>query len=548
MKKNIFIMLCLILVSMVFLGTIPAAEAAGSAHMSIRSSSGTLHRGDSFTLTVSLSNDQPISNGGVILSYDSNVFEFLGGECHVSNAPLAEVSASRNGGVFVLQTDAVVSGTIFTIRMRVKNSASFGSYSISGSPSLGGASCGLSGVNVTVACKHAYGTASKVDGTSHVSTCTICGKKEKTNHTWNSGNVIKAATCKTTGTKRLTCTGCSATKDETIPVTNDHKYSAWSKTSDSKHSRTCSVCAKKETGNHTWNSGTVIEKATCQQTGTRKLTCTKCSATKTETVPIADHSYSECVFLDGENHTSTCTICNKVQTQAHQYGTDWNHDETQHFRQCAGCGSKTGQADHIPGPKATETTDQICTVCNRILQPKGAHVHSFTEVWCNDESGHWHPCDGCSEKGSAAPHDFDNECDTDCATCGMVRQNAHVPGEELSSDSTGHWYACDKCGEKVGFSSHRPGPDATIASAQTCAVCNYVLNPALPHEHIFDTLHSHTCICGETYEAEAGHCDVCAGFPWWILCIVEGLVICGILGGGYFWLKKRGIRLFEKAS
>ena len=614
MKKIISIMLCLILVGMVFVGTVQPVQAAGSAHMSIRSSAGTLYRGDTFTLTVSLSNDQPVSNGGVILSYDSSVFEFLGGSCNVSNATLAEVSASRNGGVFVLQTDAVVSGTIFTINMRVKDSASFGSHSISGTPSLS-VSCSLSGTSVTVACRHSYGSASRVDGSSHESacticgqtkteahtwnsgtvvkaatckdtgtkrltctgcgatkdetipvtndhkygswskvnntshshTCTVCGKQESANHSWNSGTVTKAATCKDTGTRRLTCTGCGATKDETIPVTNNHKYGSWSKTSDSKHSRTCSVCAKKETVNHTWDSGVVTEKATCQQTGKRKLTCTGCKATKIETVPIADHAYGECTYVDDANHKRSCTVCGNVLTEAHAYGTEWKHDENWHFRRCAGCGNEAEQAAHTPGPKATETTDQVCTVCARILQPKGAHVHSFAEEWTTDETGHWHACADCNEKDSAAPHEFDDNCDDDCNICGMIRQPGHAPAENWSSDETGHWYACADCGEKVGFDPHTAGPEATIASAQLCTVCSFEMSPVLPHDHVFDaqgTRHSHACACGEVYEAEAADCAVCAPFPWWIVCIVEAVVFCGILGALYYWLKKRGIRLF----
>ena len=125
MKKIMTLVLCLGVLGALLVGLARPAAAAGSAHMSLRSSAGTLYRGDSFTLTVSLSNDQPVSNGGVILSFDSSVFEFLGGKCHVGNATLAEVSASRNGGVFVLQTDSVVSGTIFTINMRVRDSAAF---------------------------------------------------------------------------------------------------------------------------------------------------------------------------------------------------------------------------------------------------------------------------------------------------------------------------------------------------------------------------------------------------------------------------------------
>ena len=119
MKRIVAIFLCLILMGTLAL----SATAAGSAHMSISSSAGTVYRGDSFTLTVSLSNDQPVSNGGIVLSYDSSVFELTGGSCNVSNATLAEVSAANGGGVFLLQSDAVVSGAIFTINMKVKGDA-----------------------------------------------------------------------------------------------------------------------------------------------------------------------------------------------------------------------------------------------------------------------------------------------------------------------------------------------------------------------------------------------------------------------------------------
>ena len=115
MKRAIAILLCLFLV-----GTLALSASAASAHMSISSSTGTVHRGDTFTLTVSLSNNQPISNGGIVLSYDSSVFELVGGSCNVSNAILSEVSPSNGGGVFMLQTDAVVSGTIFTINMKAQ--------------------------------------------------------------------------------------------------------------------------------------------------------------------------------------------------------------------------------------------------------------------------------------------------------------------------------------------------------------------------------------------------------------------------------------------
>ena len=157
-----------------------SVSAEGNAKMSLKSNKTELSRGDKFTITVSLKNDQPVSNGGVVLSYDTAAFQLLGGDCKVKNATLGEVSVSRNGGVFVMQTDEVVSGTIFTIQMQVKEDAPFGEFSISGDPSLN-IGCTLSGTKVTVVCPHDYSTGTKIDEEDHEAVCSICGdKKEET--------------------------------------------------------------------------------------------------------------------------------------------------------------------------------------------------------------------------------------------------------------------------------------------------------------------------------------------------------------------------------
>lgn len=531
MRKFMTIALSLLLLGVLLVGITQPVSAAGTAHMSISSGSGTVYRGDTFTLTVSLSNDQPVSNGAVILSYDSSAFELVGGKCNVSNATVEQVSAANGGGTFALQTDAVVSGTIFTMEMRVKGDAPFGNYSISGFPSLN-IPCSISGTSVRIACNHAFENCTKVDGSNHESTCSICGEKKTDAHTWDGGTVTKAPTCKDTGSKKLKCTGCGATKDETVPVTDDHKYGSWSKTSDSRHSRSCSICGKTDGASHNWDSKKVIEKATCQSTGSQKLTCSACGATKTETIPKAAHDYGDAAYVDDTNHKQICANCDEEKTSAHDYGDQFAHDANWHFRRCTGCGHEKEQAAHVPGPKATETTDQICTVCGRILQPKGEHIHSFEEAWSVDETGHWHACSDCNEKDSAGLHEFDSECDADCNVCAMTREPAHTPGQDWSMDATGHWYTCQDCGEKVGFAPHTPGPEATIAAAQVCTLCQYEIAPVVPHDHVFDeqgTLHRHTCACGEIYEAELGECEICVQFPWWIVCIAEAVIFGGIL-------------------
>ena len=87
-----------------------------------------------------------------------------------------------------------------------------------------------------------------------------------------------------------------------------------------------------------------------------------------------------------------------------------------------------------------------------------------------------------------------------------------------------------------------PGPEATIIAPQVCTQCQYELAPVVPHDHVYDengTLHAHSCVCGETYEALAEDCEICATFPWHIVCIVEAVVFAGVLAGLYLWMKKR---------
>lgn len=531
MKRIVSILLCLFLIGTLAL----SATAAGTAHMSISSSSGTVYRGDSFTLTVSLSNDQPVSNGAIILSYDSSVFELVGGTCNVSNATLAEVSPANGGGVFLLQSDAVVSGTIFTINMKVKSNAAFGTYTISGTPSLS-IDCSLSGTSVTVGCKHSLGKASKVDDSNHESTCSICGATEKAAHTWNEGTVTKEATCKATGIKTRKCTACAAEKTETIEVNNNHEYDGWISNGSDEHYRKCNVCGNEEITEHDWYSYEILEEATCQKTGLQSVICDDCGATDEHTIGMTDHNYGAPINVTETEHTHKCADCGTVSTEEHTFGDELEHDKQMHYYACENCGYKKDQAEHVPGPAATEETDQVCTVCDRILRPKGAHVHEFVKEWSSDEINHWHDCVDCPAQDTEMPHVFDGDCDADCNTCGYTRKVSHILSPVMESDATGHWYPCVVCGEKQEFTAHNPGPAATVSSNQTCTVCKFEIAPIVPHDHVYDTygtIHFHKCVCGLEYESDAETCGICAAahktFPWWIVCIVEAVVLGGVI-------------------
>ena len=273
MKRIVAILLCLILMGTLAL----SASAAGSAHMSLSSSASTVYRGDSFTITVSLSNDQAIGSAGLVLDYDSSAFEILAeSECTVENAVFVDVGNDKSS-TFAVQPDAVISGTIFTLKIKVKDTASFGNYSFGGTARVecaGSAiNCNISGTTVAVGCNHSFGAASKVDDTNHQSTCSTCGETVKAAHTWDEGTVTKAATCKDTGSKTVKCTACNAEKVETIPANSNHTYGSWSSDGIEGHNRTCSLCGAEESADHRWYTTEILEEATCQKTGNKKVMC-----------------------------------------------------------------------------------------------------------------------------------------------------------------------------------------------------------------------------------------------------------------------------------
>ena len=544
MKRIISILLCLFLIGTLAL----SVAAAGSAHMSISSSSSTVYRGDTFTLTVSLSNDQPVGTGGVVLSYDSSVFKLVSGTHNLSNPNYAEVNTD-NSCTFMFDPDTVVNGTIFTIQMQVKEDAPFGSYSISGRASLQGGgvsiSCGISGASVTVGCKHSFGAASKVDDANHQSTCSVCGETSSEAHTWDAGTVTTAATCKDAGSKIVKCTACGAEKTESIPVTSDHTFGAWASGGTNGHYHSCSVCGKEESADHRWYTVQILEEATCQKTGRKSVMCEDCGASAEMEIGLADHAYGNPTEMTETQHTLVCTVCSNVNTADHSFSSTMEHDKQVHYYSCGICGYRKDQAAHVPGPSATQETDQVCTVCNRILKPKGAHQHEYVENWSSDENNHWHDCVDCPARDSELPHVFSNDCDADCNDCGFTRQTKHTASPVMESDATGHWYACLICGEKQEFTAHTPGPEATISSAQICTVCKFEIAPIVPHDHLYDsygTIHFHKCVCGMEYEADANGCGICsaakkASFPWWIVCIAEAIVFCGVVAL-ILWKKK----------
>ena len=106
-------------------------------------------------------------------------------------------------------------------------------------------------------------------------------------HSWNSGAVTKAATCKVMGTKKYTCTKCSAVRTEYIPTLHE------------------------EGSCFTYVSGSA---ATCTAAGSQVYKCTVCGFKKTVTSPAVHNDSSKLIYTpSGSNgHTVTCPVCLKT--------------------------------------------------------------------------------------------------------------------------------------------------------------------------------------------------------------------------------------------
>lgn len=169
-------------------------------------------------------------------------------------------------------------------------------------------------------------------------TCSICGDTKteaipKKDHTWDEGKVTKKATCTEDGLKVYTCRVCAETKEEVLKATghqhtelrNEKKATCTEEgyTGDT-YCTDCGELIKKgsvtEKANHNWQL-TKEEKATCEKDGSKTYTCADCKETKIETIPATGHKFgdwqtvtTQSVFTGGVQKR-ICNVCGKEETR-----------------------------------------------------------------------------------------------------------------------------------------------------------------------------------------------------------------------------------------
>jgi len=245
MKKILTLFVCLLIVSAISV----TAFAANETIFSVETSATSVYRGDTVTLTVSINSTEPATSYGLMLDYDTEVLELVGGACTVDDTL---VSSFNNGFAFMFQNPTDYSGEVGTVTFKVKDSAVFGDVVIIGNASVKNGSAVVSSVGIsasfTIVCNHNYGSWSE-SGLGHSQICAICGDVKTAEHNWDDGTITKEATCSEEGKKEFVCVDCGASKEETIDMI-EHKYGDWQIVDGENHKRVCTVCPQEETAVH----------------------------------------------------------------------------------------------------------------------------------------------------------------------------------------------------------------------------------------------------------------------------------------------------------
>ena len=234
--------------------------------------------------------------------------------------------------------------------------------------------------------------------------CLDCGKRiadgqvisATGKHTWNSGEVTKAPTCRDKGMMTYTCITCNETKTKETDI-DPSNHTGETEVKNAK-TATCGVagytgdtcckdCGEKladgkvipATGKHIWNSGTVTKAATCKEKGEKTYTCTVCKETKTEAIDIDPSNHTG----DTERRNSKPATCSAEGYTGDTY--------------CLSCGAKLSSGQSIPAtgnhtwgegevtkePTFTEEGEKTytCTVCG---EQKTEVLEKLTQIELQD--------------------------------------------------------------------------------------------------------------------------------------------------------------------
>ena len=302
-----------------------------------------------------------------------------------------------------------------------------------------------------------------------------------------------------------------------------HNWSAWSKSDENQHVRTCqtSGCDAVEYAAHTGGSPTCTTAATCadcnvpyydgtNHEGERKTTYAIDPEDKTRHIATQTCAGCQAVLSTvSEGHTTDkaatcmkgmhCKICDLYYgaTVDHQMGR-WlpADDGQQHYRTCAyGCG-KTEYGKHNVSSPATCAFPAYCKDCGH-FGDVDADAHDWSAWKLYDTDQHYRYC----RKNKTAHVEYADHTGgtATCETRAMCDVCDEYYGQMLGHDYVMHDAQAATCTE-IGW--------AAYATCSRCDYSTYAEKPALGHDYVTHDAQAPTCteIGWDAYET-CSRCD-----------------------------------------
>lgn len=181
---------------------------------------------------------------------------------------------------------------------------------------------------------------------------------------------------------------------------DQHLASAATCTSPAKYYYTCSTCGK--VGTTTYTSGEALPHTFDQKKATAEYL-----VSEVKCVSEAEYYYScSCGAAGSEKFTADASW-------SHNYSSNWYVNTDTHWHQCADCGLKKDETEHIPDE------NKVCTSCNFQITTEPEHQHSFGDSLLNNDEEHWYEC-SCGLKNEVEAHQWS---EGHCTVCGAEDKN-----------------------------------------------------------------------------------------------------------------------------
>ncbi|MBQ7358378.1 MAG: hypothetical protein IJW65_06560 [Clostridia bacterium] len=315
-----------------------------------------------------------------------------------------------------------------------------------------------------ILCVHEYDNACDDD-------CNLCGEKRIP-----AAHVVeiipgKDATCTEEGlTDGEKCSVCGVIIKEQAAIVAGHSY-------DNACDADCNKCGEERTPADHVAIPVEGYDATCTEAGLSDgEKCGICGVIITEQTAINPLGHRNEYVSDADGHYLHCTACGE------------NGEPAAHTYDGGVCTACRYLCQHVPGPEATCTTAQICTVCNHVLE--AAREHRLTaEATCVTDQ----VCRICGHvEKEAFGHSYSSECDAICDVCGDSRtvsaeHSAQIVDAKAPTCTTDGYTAgsvCSKCGASITGHERLPAKGHSYDSScdVDCNTCGEVRDTV---EHVY---------------------------------------------------------------